>query len=748
MLESLVRKQRIFLKLEQIAVVICTPEIEGIFFNKRGQHTIQHLSLQKLLEQESTLQKLFVSGDKHNFGKALFHKLAGKRAEHIVVLEEKNENGLYALYGVSERPIRYAQKILGRQFLQNFSTALKQNKWNKHHDIQQEIITACIKIGQLVLENVDFETLFREINNKVKAITGARNAGLFLYDEKSQYLVLQEPAFGIQKGKDTVCYSYSLAENSIVVNVFKNHRCFYNNEAARDPLILGCLTNYLNVNSILAVPLLIGSSCIGVYCLLNRPGGFNPETEVSIRQLMSQIAVIIQSTQQLKRLQSHEMEMRRICQQEKENSSRYKYMMEAHQKLTAIMIQEPGMEVIVDRIARHFKMPIVLLDYLQWRRIPSQFGKEKTDSFQVEYFSDYFKRLLQNPAACSTKPFRETIYINGLEETVVIATLKVKDDIMGFLVLFEDTRKLSQLQILALEQITVNMCTLEFLKQKMAFEVEQSLKDSFLEALINWNENKEMDVINMAANCGFDLSRSYTVAVLVLNFVEALKEEPSFLQEKKRILRALNDTLKKKLTGGMIFLKGDEVIILLPNPDEGDFSKEYKETHLFLSQLQRLVFDSTDISVSVGIGSVAREIKEIKQSYLEARAAVDFLKQTGKDGTMFFHDLGFYQLFTNQWERKRLEEIAKSQLKELIKSDSSKGTSFLKTLERYFHHDGNLRATSDDLHIHINTLRYRLKVLKDTFNIDLTAEKCKFDTHFAIKTLYFLCPKLFELTDR
>ena len=138
------------------------------------------------------------------------------------------------------------------------------------------------------------------------------------------------------------------------------------------------------------------------------------------------------------------------------------------------------------------------------------------------------------------------------------------------------------------------------------------------------------------------------------------------------------------------------------------------------------------------------ELKGIKQSYCDACATVDFLQKTAAPGPLFYYQLGFYRLFTEQKERARLEEIARSQLGALIGADRAKGTYFLKTMERYFFHGGNLRATADDLHIHINTLRYRLKVLKNTFHIDLATEKCRFDTYFAIKTLSFLCPGLFK----
>lgn len=744
MLDFLVRKYRIFLQFEQIALLLWTPDLKEIFYNKKGTHTIRHIPFNMSLTQEALLEK--TDEEKKNFGRGLFYELSGRNPEQIFILEEKYENGVLVLYGVPKHPVCYAQKILGKQFLQNFSSLLKHDKFNKE-EMQQEIILACTKVGQLVLENADLNTLFNEINNKIKEITLARNAGFFLTNEKRDYLILQEPAFNIPKSKEVISFSISLAEDNIIVKVFKDRKAFYQNGISSEKSPLKSLAGFLKIDNFLAIPLIIGNRCIGVYCLLNRPGGFYQDMEILLRQMMSQIAVLIESAQQIKQMQNHAIEMRRICEQEKENSSKYKYLMHAHHKLTSILIQEPGMVVIVNRVAQHFKLPVVLFDHLHWNYIISEIGREKVNDKKLHFLTEYFKALSQNPKMCSTKPSRQTISINGSDEVVVIAALKVKDDIMGFIVLFEDLIKLSQLQMLALEQTTVNMCTLEFLKQKMAFEVEQNLKDSFLDALINWDDKKEMDIINMAANCGYNFSYPYLAAILTLNGVSPVMEEQSFLFEKKNILRALNEILKKNVPGGMVFSKRNHLIVLTPYTDEipeVENSYEYKKVHLFFSHVQRSILNTTGITVSIGIGSAFKELKDIRRSYYEAHAAVDYLQITGQQEVVLFNELGFYQLFANHKERKHLEEIAKNQLKELIKSDCSKGTTFLKTLERYFYYDGNLRATSNDLHIHINTLRYRLKLLKDTFNIDLTSEKCKFNTYFAIKTLCFLCPKLFK----
>ena len=134
--------------------------------------------------------------------------------------------------------------------------------------------------------------------------------------------------------------------------------------------------------------------------------------------------------------------------------------MDAHLKLTTILIQEPELEVIVNRIARHFKMPVVFLTTLHWRYITSDVEKEKKDAVKLNHLADYFKRLSQDRRCALPSP-SEIFFLNGAEETAVVAALKVKDDIMGFIVVLEDTKKLTQLQLLALDR-TVHMYTRVF----------------------------------------------------------------------------------------------------------------------------------------------------------------------------------------------------------------------------------------------------------------------------------------------
>ena len=163
--------------------------------------TIQHISFQTLFGKETAFESVS-SEERKKIGKMIFQKLDSKNAGHFIAVEEKNEKGFFVLYGLSKRPVRYVQKMLGKQFLQTCSDRLKQSDWGKQCDIHHQIITACTGIGQLVLENADLHALYTEINARVKDIAGLEMP-VFSYDEKSKYLVLKEPAFDLQMRKTT-----------------------------------------------------------------------------------------------------------------------------------------------------------------------------------------------------------------------------------------------------------------------------------------------------------------------------------------------------------------------------------------------------------------------------------------------------------------------------------------------------------------------------------------------------------------
>jgi purine catabolism regulator len=142
---------------------------------------------------------------------------------------------------------------------------------------------------------------------------------------------------------------------------------------------------------------------------------------------------------------------------------------------------------------------------------------------------------------------------------------------------------------------------------------------------------------------------------------------------------------------------------------------------------ERLVAEFPKLLIAVGtqassLGEWRRSLEEAEQALLLGRQ----LFGTGR--VLAFSDLGVYRLLVRLRETPELWTFYRETLSKLAEYDQRQGADLIKTLDAYFSHLGNLRATSEALHVHRNTLLYRLERIKEISGMDLdNAEE-----HFAL----------------
>jgi len=131
----------------------------------------------------------------------------------------------------------------------------------------------------------------------------------------------------------------------------------------------------------------------------------------------------------------------------------------------------------------------------------------------------------------------------------------------------------------------------------------------------------------------------------------------------------------------------------------------------------------------IAIGTPATHLTERRRSVEEAEQSLSLGRQIfGNDRVLAFGDLGVYRLLIRLRETPELWSFYRETLSSLAEYDKRQHADLIKTLEAYFNHLGNLRATSEALHVHRNTLLYRLERIKEISGMDLdNAEE-----HFAL----------------
>jgi DNA-binding PucR family transcriptional regulator len=88
-------------------------------------------------------------------------------------------------------------------------------------------------------------------------------------------------------------------------------------------------------------------------------------------------------------------------------------------------------------------------------------------------------------------------------------------------------------------------------------------------------------------------------------------------------------------------------------------------------------------------------------------------------GMMTYEQLGPYKYLLRMSLDSSVRDADKEAVSPLAQYADERGTSLLKTLEKFLRRRGSISATSEALYVHPNTLRQRLRRILDVSGIDL-----------------------------
>ena len=125
-------------------------------------------------------------------------------------------------------------------------------------------------------------------------------------------------------------------------------------------------------------------------------------------------------------------------------------------------------------------------------------------------------------------------------------------------------------------------------------------------------------------------------------------------------------------------------------------------------------------SLFVAIGGHAARIGDVPRSRREAEEALRVLRRRGADRVATIDDVRVPALLTRFAEVAENErDIYEGRIRVLIDSDRQQGTAYIESLTAYFDAFGDFAQAGQTLHVHPNTLRYRIRKAQDLAGIRL-----------------------------
>ncbi|NRG32470.1 PucR family transcriptional regulator [Niallia circulans] len=240
---------------------------------------------------------------------------------------------------------------------------------------------------------------------------------------------------------------------------------------------------------------------------------------------------------------------------------------------------------------------------------------------------------------------------------------------------------------------------------------------------------KETDIDDKLKEMGMPAATCFTV--MIFPFSKMITKEIE-----KHILYLLKVSQDVKISFSTI--EDNELIILAtPLEDNGDSIACYKK---FISSFQQNLEERFSIKeVRGSFGGIYKQYRDIPKSFREARTVLEVREKFPQEAGAFVHyqELGIYQFLDILLEKRRQDGSENVAIRNLKKYDSTHHTELLATLEAYLDESENIQKTAARLHIHPNTLTYRLKRMVEIMEVDLSVPSQKFIIYLDLKLMHW-----------
>lgn len=296
----------------------------------------------------------------------------------------------------------------------------------------------------------------------------------------------------------------------------------------------------------------------------------------------------------------------------------------------------------------------------------------------------------------------------------LIAVSQPGHQVEGVIALIDPDGTAGESEQLALEHANT-VLALELAHQRALAETELRLRRDLVEELLTGTDAES--AANRARALGYDLSRRHRVLVLTQGRRHRVEPDAFF--------RAVQKATRITQVGSLMVTRAGNVAVLADTDHDWE-------------QFRTAVVDQLGGhgSCRVGVGAPCTDPPDFPRSHGQAQLALKLQVTThAPEQVTKFEDLGVYQLLSEIADIGSVESFLHRWLGSLLDYDAAKdGSQLVETLASYLDNGGNYEATAKALILHRNTLRYRLKRIREISGHDLSDPDTQFNLHLATRS--------------
>lgn len=417
-----------------------------------------------------------------------------------------------------------------------------------------------------------------------------------------------------------------------------------------------------------------------------------------------------------------------------------------HRQFTQLALDGQGVEAIVRTLGEMVESSVTLEDYPDFQLLASHdvpgftdrhrqqtlelHGTPK-DVLQAAPIQAMLEQVREGRAPRRVPAFPEL----GLTAPRVMTPVMAGGECLAYLSIIDHPPHTEDLALMAIEH-AATVLALELIKQREVSEAEERVRGELVDDLLAGTYGDEANAIRRARYLRYDLTLPHGLVVVDIDqfarFIrERRMEEEQVIALKHQVLQVAVGATRRLHPRHLVAAHSDSITVLVPIAnDDAERSLE-----ALARRIQAGVAESdAGLTVSVAVGRVCRKPSDYRDAFREAQRALGLMSRFGKrEQVVNTERLGVYRLLAQVEDRAGLEAFAGRVLDPLASYDRARGTPLLLTLEVYLQRHGNLRQSARDLHVHLNTLHYRLRRIAEITGINLKDADARLDLLLALR---------------
>lgn len=201
----------------------------------------------------------------------------------------------------------------------------------------------------------------------------------------------------------------------------------------------------------------------------------------------------------------------------------------------------------------------------------------------------------------------------------------------------------------------------------------------------------------------------------------------SHIKKNSLSLHFLRETLLASMPPCFCIIYDESLILIL---SEQYFSKTLLHTI-------KQIFPKDD--TRIGVSRVFTDILGLRGAFGEMKAIQSVHQKLGLERPLtYYEDILLYHFMEMAAKENDLNLFCSPVVHQIDKYDQENGTSFKQSLEAYVEASRNIQKAAEKLHLHKNTLYYRLKRAEKLFELDLSDENLCFTLQFSFRMQHMI----------